>query len=503
MRSIRSGVVGAVAASIVAVLTGCQGGGTVLVYGKLVDTSGSPPAAAGKVSVGGVSADTNESGYFSLSVPSDTAVKLQAKVTGYATTVKTFTAPSQGSTFIQVTLLRFTATAQFDAATGGSLTTGSTKVTFPANALNATGQVTAKLAWLDPAQDGQRASFPGGFLTADGKQLESFGALAVQVEDSTGAAVNLKAGQTASAKLAVVSSPADVTPMWYFDEVAGAWKQEGSLTGCASGVCDATLPHLSWWNADRVYETTCLRACANGANGNPAVGVQLEARGRDYNGVSYGTTGNDGCACLDIRKSSMVDVVGLTSGGIAGPVRVSTASTVNTCSAGVSACATLPTPMTIETPKFQAILTWNATPSDLDTHFTGPCTAGASGCSGGRFHVYYSSRGSLTDSPYAYLDTDDTSGFGPEITTITRCLAGVYRYSVYRYSGTPEIDASGAKVAVLLPNGTLTERAVPTANPTADRVWIVGDLSCDASCACGWAPVDRFGAAGAAGVYDP
>ncbi len=55
------------------------------------------------------------------------------------------------------------------------------------------------------------------------------------------------------------------------------------------------------------------------------------------------------------------------------------------------------------------VLTWGATPSDLDSHLVGP-TSGDS-----KFHVYYANDvyGSEVD-----LDVDDTSSYGPETITI-------------------------------------------------------------------------------------
>jgi hypothetical protein len=56
---------------------------------------------------------------------------------------------------------------------------------------------------------------------------------------------------------------------------------------------------------------------------------------------------------------------------------------------------------------------------------------------------------------------------------------------------------------VLLPNGSVTERTAPTANPSSSVVWVVGDLTCDAACGCSWAPVDRFVDESGTNGYDP
>ncbi len=93
------------------------------------------------------------------------------------------------------------------------------------------------------------------------------------------------------------------------------------------------------------------------------------------------------------------------------------------------------------------VLTWGASPSDLDSHLTGPLALG------GRFHVYYAAEGSLTAAPWAALDLDDTSSFGPETITIVQYVAGVYRYSVHDYSNSDltsstALSTSGARVDV-------------------------------------------------------
>jgi hypothetical protein len=157
----------------------------------------------------------------------------------------------------------------------------------------------------------------------------------------------------------------------------------------------------------------------------------------------------------------------------------------------------LDAPLVVATPKFQAVLTWGESPSDLDTHFTGPCDPADSGCTS-RFHVYYSYEGYLAQPPWAFLDTDDTDSFGPEILTLTQCIGGVYRYSIKNYSGSPGFEASQASIFVTLPGGQTQTIPVPTTTPN-DVVWVVGDLTCSggttpsALCDCSWQTVNTFG----------
>ena len=98
--------------------------------------------------------------------------------------------------------------------------------------------------------------------------------------------------------------------------------------------------------------------------------------------------------------------------------------------------------------EIRIVLTWGSTPRDLDAHLTGPNPSDA-----GRFHVYYANRLAANVSPFAGLDTDDTSSFGPETITISQVHSGVYRFSVHDFTNrasatSRELGTSGAKVEV-------------------------------------------------------
>jgi len=78
------------------------------------------------------------------------------------------------------------------------------------------------------------------------------------------------------------------------------------------------------------------------------------------------------------------------------------------------------------------VLSWGATPGDLDSHLVGPVSGAATGPR--QFHVNYSNTGSQSASPFAQLDLDVTSGFGPETITIAQRFSGTYRYYVHDFS---------------------------------------------------------------------
>ena len=108
------------------------------------------------------------------------------------------------------------------------------------------------------------------------------------------------------------------------------------------------------------------------------------------------------------------------------------------------------------------VLTWGATPNDLDSHLTGPTATGS------RFHMYYSYKAFADSVSNVKLDVDDTSSYGPETTTISLQGSGVYRFSVHNYTnryettGSLNLAASGAKVAVYRADSEVATFNVPT-----------------------------------------
>ena len=90
----------------------------------------------------------------------------------------------------------------------------------------------------------------------------------------------------------------------------------------------------------------------------------------------------------------------------------------------------------------RAVLTWGATPLDLDLHVTGPDSTG-----GTRFHVYFAVAGDSVAAPYDVLDIDQTDGFGPETNTLYRQYPGVYRFSVHDYSDALDSTATNDSLA--------------------------------------------------------
>lgn len=110
----------------------------------------------------------------------------------------------------------------------------------------------------------------------------------------------------------------------------------------------------------------------------------------------------------------------------------------------------------------RVVLTWGATPSDLDSHLIGKTPAGEA------FNVFYSNQTYMYNSvEMANLDVDDTTSYGPETITILENINGIYTYAVHDFSnrestGSEELGYSGAIVRVFVGSNQIAEYHVPT-----------------------------------------
>ncbi len=139
-------------------------------------------------------------------------------------------------------------------------------------------------------------------------------------------------------------------------------------------------------------------------------------------------------------------------------------------------------------------LNWDAAPSDLDSHLTGPSAADANSS---RFHMYYnhkhiyssvgestSSAAICADGVIASLDrdrTDDSEGLLPETTTLCSVVSGgVYKYYVHEYAGSETMSSGHATVTVTTASGVTNTFTAPTTGETGYHdIWHVFDIGAD------------------------
>jgi hypothetical protein len=468
-----------------------------VVMGKIVDARTQTAVGNAKVALGQTKVATNEQGFFSVSnVPAEIDSVLDIRAEGYANNKRTVIARTGASTHLDVRLLPFAAQASFSADSGGTVEGDGAKASFGVGAIDAGGTVKANLYVLHTDDERDLPAFPGDFLTDNEEKLEGFGALSLQLVDDSGDEVPLNPDGEVEVEIPVTADAPDELPLYYLDEGNARWMRQGTLSGCGDGVCEGVVSGHSWWSLGEVMETSCAEVCVDTISGDPAVGVSVRVQGSSYNSISYGYTRSDGCACVDVKRDAEVQVSAAFSGGMAGPEYTSTPGNSATC--GSPDCERLYVSLTISPPVFQASLTWGESPDDLDAHLTGPCDPDDGGCSD-RFHVYFANEGTLDSPPWAYLDTDDVSSFGPEIMSISKCIPGTYRYSVNNSTELPGFDVSEANVFIIFPDGGVQDIDIPGGAGPDDLVWVVGELDCIPSgggskgdCDCGWQTLNQF-----------
>lgn len=111
--------------------------------------------------------------------------------------------------------------------------------------------------------------------------------------------------------------------------------------------------------------------------------------------------------------------------------------------------------------EIRIVLTWGASPADLDSHTNGTSSAGTG------FHIYFANS---NVAGIGVLDVDDINGYGPETTTISD-VGGSFTFSVYDFTQSGNINTSGATVKVYLPGST--EAIVYTVPQGSGNTWTV------------------------------
>ncbi len=476
--------------------------GTVT-YASGVLVPGTAVAAASVKLNGTKLGETNEQGYFSVTgVPTGDRVSLCVEAAGHVTGCRNVRVVAGRGLLLDPTELR--AFADIPNYAAASITGAGTVSDASGNARAelATGTIcradrttvvatsfTCSIAPLDPAVPGQVRYAPGAFegRTTGGQnvRLVSGGMMDISCTlDSTGEKVNVCTGKTASVRIPINTGCSDTgrypdtMQSWGFDEATGLWVEEASFAktcdgGGVAGYYAGTASHFSYWNADQVANTACVTGTILGSDANPVSGARIYCEGTDYSGSSEAYTGDDGKYCVQLKTGGTASCVATKGSFQAAAFSVTTGGTAMAC--GNAACQAA-TDVTLSDPLIRSALTWGAIPDDLDSHWV------SAGGGAPDTHVYYGADGSLAATPFAALDTDDTSSFGPEVITVMPAVVpGVYRYCIHDYTNggsltSVELQGSEAKVELVLRGGARAYQ-VPQG---AGTVWQVFELTIDA-----------------------
>ncbi|MCW4044211.1 MAG: hypothetical protein NWE94_01675 [Candidatus Bathyarchaeota archaeon] len=470
------------------------GGTSIVTYGVLigtvVDTSGSALSDV-TVSISGKTSSTNDQGWFSVAnvLPGSKQVVKFTK-NGYATTYKVTNIYSGESNFVEVTLSPADTTVTFDAAQGITITTvDNARLVIAANSLRTlqntlyTGMAEATVTSFDPSNEMEANAFPGEYLGKSAADqtispIKSFGFMEVSITSQSGEQLQLASGQNATIQIKVPYSMQSeaaalgTCPMWYFDPATGVWQEEGQGTyDAASGSFTGTVSHFSTWNFDIRYPAAYVSGRVVDSNGNPVQGAQVKCWGTGWYQQRWASgeteTKADGTFTRIPVEVGVTFKYQASKGGHkstvfqAGPLVQNEEYNVGD--------------IVIDAPVIQITLTWGLTPEDLDSHLAAKLDGG------GTFHVYYWEEGSLTSTPFANLDTDDTDSYGPEVISISKLRPGTYQYSVRHFDGEGKIATSNAEVNLVIPNKGIYRFTPPSNQPSGTDIWIVFSMVIDST----------------------
>lgn len=198
-----------------------------------------------------------------------------------------------------------------------------------------------------------------------------------------------------------------------------------------------------------IVPTTVTGTVRNAVNGQPLAGAAVSVNG----GASVITSAAGTFTVTNVPSGSAS--IQATATGFFTYTNSFTLAPVPSNTIGFSLSPTISGSSTV-----RLVLNWGASPSDLDSHLETPVIGGQP------HHVYFVNRGSTNFAPFAELDVDDVTGFGPETITISTLSPGTYHYYIHNFSSSPGFNVSGATAQIYTSAGLVATVAVPTTNST-------------------------------------
>jgi hypothetical protein len=370
-----------------------------------------------------------------------------------------------------VNLLRLTpygTTADIAVVSGGTVTDTATSaaVTVPANGLSAAGggaapgTVPVRVTGIAVATDPHLIS--GDYTDNQGNRLETFGGVVIAADPAVAVTLGESLGLSVPRSTRSIAAPSTANLYW-FDAANGVWVQDGTATASGSSYTASVTRFGQWMVGAPIASPVAVNGCVVDDSGGPAQNVRMEVEGISYSGTAQATTDAQGRFSLQARQSSRVIVSGRRGAFLTNSV----ARDVGSSTVDIPDCLTVPSANAAT-----MRLTWGASPSDIDSHLRTPDGA----------HVYYASKGSLSAAPFASLDVDDVTGFGPEVTTVRRPKVGIYRFYLHNFSGTFTPGMTGSPVRLELNYAGRPVVFSPPAGEGSARWWHVFDLYIAGDC---------------------
>ncbi|KPK99452.1 MAG: hypothetical protein AMK75_06405 [Planctomycetes bacterium SM23_65] len=432
------------------------------------------------VTVGDVSGQTNEEGWFLLAEVPVGGVVVEMAKDGYLSAFRNATVWENQTTHIGEVAMLEAESDVIPSGAGGTVAAadGDGRVTFGPDSFVTedgspySGDVDVEIAVMLPDDDDFFESFPGEFegIREDDSVVpfESYGFMGVNMYGSGRAPLRLADDTTAELTIRISESLArsapDTMPMWYFDEDNGVWREEGYALKDGSEYV-AEVSHLTIWNWDWPLDDVCTITGQVVSNFQVPVANALvvsQAVSGAYRDEDY--TDSGGYFSVRALKNTMASVWAFKG---------TYASQAVDVYVGEECPVELMDPLVLLEPAFSIGLTWGQNPSDLDSHLFIPMTWDPSW---DFYHILWTNMGTLADDPYTALDTDDVTSYGPEIISGFQLYQGTYSYYVYHWSGSGTIASSPAVVNLVV-GGQARNYNASQATGSVGDFWHVFDFT--------------------------
>jgi len=279
---------------------------TVNVTGVVLNEAGQPVQGAMVMAgFGSQTTTTDDNGVFQLQgIAGYTKLGLvRVSKNGYFPGSRSFM-PFGALNMVRIVLLdRTLAGIVYPSLGGGQALTQGALVDFDAvgfmrNGIPYTGTVYVYMDRVDPGASDFFDRMPGNLLAVQDNSprlLLSYGMLAVELTDAAGQPVELAPGTTAEVRFPINNAQLGSAPpsidLWWFDDVEGFWRHEGTATRQGNEFV-GQVAHFSFWNVDVPWELAQLTGVVH-ADGVPLPLAVVTITSSSM-GSAMGYTGPDG-----------------------------------------------------------------------------------------------------------------------------------------------------------------------------------------------------------------
>lgn len=238
---------------------------TADLLGRITDSNGSPISAA-MVSAGNSTTTTNSMGFYKIdgATLNESYALIKVEKSGYFDQYRAMRPNTGDANFADIQLIKKVANGFFNTIDGGTIDIpGGPSVSFPAGNLVTSdgqpysGEVLVSSTYLDPSDSDIMMYMPGSLQAVDdgGEPIGmiTYGMIGLELRAINGQALQMAGGRQATITLPLpaahsISAPQSL-PLWYFDEEAGVWQEEGQAFR-EGDTYVGQVSHFTFWNFD-------------------------------------------------------------------------------------------------------------------------------------------------------------------------------------------------------------------------------------------------------------